>query len=153
MTCGGPTSIESIRLHPIHLRCSAGRPQRSRPRVASAPLWLPQAGIYFDNAYADPTQSFAYDPLYRLIAATGREHDGLAQPTAAGFAPIAHPQDTQAQRNYLQTYTYDPVGNILRMKHVSGGVTVWHRGYDYAQDGNHLLKTSLPGDDPDDPQT
>jgi len=71
---------------------------------------LAQAGVYFDNAYADPTQSFTYDPLYRLIAATGREHDGLAQPTAAGFAPIAHPQDTQAQRNYLQTYTYDPVG-------------------------------------------
>ena len=77
----------------------------------------------------------------------------LAQPTAAGFAPIAHPQDTQAQRNYLQTYTYDPVGNILRMKHVSGGVTVWQRGYDYAQDGNRLLATSLPGDDVDDPQT
>ena len=114
---------------------------------------LAQAGVYFDNAYADPTQSFTYDPLYRLIAATGREHDGLAQPTAAGFAPIAHPQDTQAQRNYLQTYTYDPVGNILRMKHVSGGVTVWQRGYDYAQDGNRLLATSLPGDDVDDPQT
>ena len=39
------------------------------------------------------------------------------------------------------------------MKHVSGGVTVWQRGYDYAQDGNRLLKTSLPGDDVDDPQT
>ncbi|MCB9569007.1 MAG: hypothetical protein H6710_17635 [Myxococcales bacterium] len=88
-----------------------------------------------------PEHSFSYDLGYRPIAATGREHDGLAQPTAAGFAP------------YLQTYTLDPVGDILRMNHVSGAVTVWHRGYDYAQDGNHLLKTSLPGDDPDDPQT
>jgi RHS repeat-associated protein len=110
-----------------------------------------QAGVFFDNAYADPTQSFTYDPVYRLVEATGREHDGLAQPTAAGFAPIAHPQDTQAQRNYVQSYVYDPVGNIERMKHVSGGVTVWHRGYKYADGGNRLEKTSLPGDDVEDP--
>jgi RHS repeat-associated protein len=113
---------------------------------------LAQAGVFFDNAYADPTQSFTYDPLYRLTQATGREHDALPQPTAEGFAPIAHPQDTQAQRNYLQTYTYDPAGNILRMKHSSGGVTVWHRGYTYATTGNRLLATTLPGDDLEDPE-
>jgi RHS repeat-associated protein len=113
---------------------------------------LAQAGVFFDNAYADPTQSFTYDPLYRLTQATGREHDALPQPTAEGFAPIAHPQDTQAQRNYAQTYTYDPAGNILRMKHSSGGVTVWHRGYTYATTGNRLLATTLPGDDLEDPE-
>jgi len=112
-----------------------------------------QQGVFFDNAYVDPEQVFSYDAIYRLIEAEGREHDTLSQPTATGFTPISHPQNTQAQRRYVQSYTYDSVGNILRMKHDSGGVTQWHRGYDYAFAGNRLLKTSLPGDDLNDPQT
>jgi len=74
-------------------------------------------------------------------------------PTPEGFAPIAHPQDVQSQRNYVQLYTYDPVGNIARMTHKVGGVVDWARGYDYAASGNRLLATSLPGDDVDDPET
>jgi RHS repeat-associated protein len=38
------------------------------------------------------------------------------------------------------------------MKHSSGGVTVWHRGYTYATTGNRLLATTLPGDDLEDPE-
>ncbi|MDC0721963.1 SpvB/TcaC N-terminal domain-containing protein [Nannocystis bainbridge] len=110
-----------------------------------------QQGVFFDNAYADPTQSFVYDGLYRLISATGREHATLTMPTAEGFAPIAHPQDIQAQRNYTQRYTYDPVGNILRMKHESGMSVVWERGYAYHLGGNRLQATSDPLDDIDDP--
>jgi RHS repeat-associated protein len=113
---------------------------------------LAQAGVFFDNAYADPTQSFTYDPLYRLTQATGREHDALPQPTAEGFAPIAHPQDTQAQRNYAANLHLRPRRQHLRMKHSSGGVTVWHRGYTYATTGNRLLATTLPGDDLEDPE-
>lgn len=112
-----------------------------------------QQGVFFDNAYVSPEQVFSYDPVYRLIEAEGREHDPLTQPTATGFTPINHPQNTQAQRRYVQSCVYDQVGNIKRMKHASGGVTQWHRGYDYASDGNRLLKTSLPGDDVDDEQT
>ncbi|HMX08987.1 MAG TPA: hypothetical protein PKA87_15740, partial [Microthrixaceae bacterium] len=112
-----------------------------------------QQGVFFDNAYADPTQSFKYDPTYRLIEATGREHATLTMPTPEGFAPIAHPQDVQSQRNYVQLYTYDPVGNIARMTHKVGGVVDWARGYAYASGGNRLLATSLSGDDIDDPGT
>ncbi|MCY1012048.1 RHS repeat-associated core domain-containing protein [Nannocystis pusilla] len=112
-----------------------------------------QQGVFFDNAYADPTQSFVYDGLYRLTSATGREHATLTMPTAEGFAPIAHPQDIQAQRNYRQTFTYDPVGNLLRMKHESGMSVVWERGYAYHPGGNQLKATSDPLDDIDDPLT
>ncbi|MDC0721967.1 RHS repeat domain-containing protein [Nannocystis bainbridge] len=110
-----------------------------------------QQGVFFDNAYADPTQSFRYDPSYRLISATGREHATLTMPTAEGFAPIARPQDIQAQRSYTQKYTYDSVGNILRMKHESGMSVVWERGYAYHLGGNRLQATSDPLDDIDDP--
>src|SRR5690606_15970001 len=101
-----------------------------------------QQGVFFDNAYADPTQSFKYDPTYRLTEATGREHATLTLPDAEGIAQIAHPQDTQAQRNYVQEYTYDHVGNIRRMIHSQFvndiKEVVWKRGYDYHTDGNQL---------------
>lgn len=114
-----------------------------------------QQGVFFDNSYADPTQIFKYDPTYRLTEATGREHATLTLPAAEGSAQIAHPQDTQAQRNYVQRYTYDPVGNIRRMIHnkVVDDIeeVVWKRGYDYHTGGNRLRATSLSPDDIDDP--
>ncbi|MCY1056207.1 SpvB/TcaC N-terminal domain-containing protein [Nannocystis sp. SCPEA4] len=113
-----------------------------------------QQGVFFDNDYVDATQSFIYDPTYRLTEATGREHDLLPIPTPEGFAPIAHPQqDPHAQRRYTQLYAYDKVGNITLMKHQSGPSVVWRRGYVYHADGNRLLHTNLPGDDVDDPLT
>ncbi|MEZ4452528.1 MAG: hypothetical protein R3B09_23895 [Nannocystaceae bacterium] len=56
------------------------------------------------------------------------------------------PQDVQAQRNYVESYTYDAVGNIKRLLHTSGMDTPWDRRYHYADTGNRLLKTSVPGD-------
>lgn len=79
-----------------------------------------QQGVFFANAYVTPDQSFTYDPTYRLIRATGREHALLTMPTPDGFTPISHPQDTQAQQKYAQEYTYDPVGNIRLMLHKIG---------------------------------
>lgn len=115
-----------------------------------------QQGVYFANAYVTPD-------TYRLTAATGREHAVLTMPTPNGFTPISHPQDTQAQRNYVQEYTYDPVGNIRLMMHRVGPpdfLTVdWKRAYDYSPDGisaqisNRLRATSLAGDDINDPSS
>ena len=110
-----------------------------------------QQGVFFANAYADPTQSFTYDPIYRLTQATGREHATLVLPTPGGFLPIAHPQNTQAQQNYTQTYVYDPVGNILRMIHTAP--VAWQRAYDYHPGTNRLRATSLPGNDLNNPAT
>ena len=44
-----------------------------------------QQGVFFANAYVDATQSFTYDPTYRLTEATGRELADLTLPTADGF--------------------------------------------------------------------
>ena len=113
-----------------------------------------QQGVFFANAYVDATQSFEYDPTYRLIAATGREHAALTVPTPKGFTPISHPQDSTAQGTYTQTYRYDAVGNIKRMSHAYGSGGGWKRGYDYHPNSNRLRATSVhPDDDIDDPET
>src|SRR5262249_5063782 len=92
---------------------------------------------FFQNQQVDPQNRYTYDALYRLIAATGRENDALTSaPTnveggivAAQF-PIQR-KDPNALRKYTQTYRYDSVGNIERMRH-EGGNESWTRDYAYA---------------------
>jgi RHS repeat-associated protein len=119
-----------------------------------------QQTLFFDNSVVSPTTKYKYDALYRLLSAEGREHGSLAQPAHGdpALGDLPHDNDGSAVRTYLETYLYDEVGNILRMKHQGGteaspGSVLWHRGYHYATGSNVLLKTSLPGDDVEDPDT
>lgn len=119
--------------------------------------------IYFRNQRVEPSASYEYDPLYRLLKATGREH--LGQTGGALNPPrqtdhddsfrmnLPHPGDVNAMGNYTEQYDYDAVGNILGMIHqaTSGG---WTRRYAYNEPSliesgkvnNRLSRTSLPGD-------
>jgi RHS repeat-associated protein len=107
-----------------------------------------QQTAFFAGQVVTPTTRYTYDPLYRLVSATGREHASLGpQPDhrEPDLPPLPHPNDAQALRSYTQTYTYDPVGNLLALAHQGGG-TGWTRHYDYATDSNRLLAHSLPTD-------
>ena len=119
--------------------------------------------IFFRNQRVEPSAGYTYDPLYRLIAATGREHLGQ---TGGALSPPAQvtnddsfrmglpqPGDGNAMGTYTETYSYDPLGNILAMAH-RVGTQGWTRRYSYAEasqiaateTGNRLTATSLPGD-------
>jgi len=119
--------------------------------------------IFFRNQRVEPSADYNYDPLYRLIAATGREHLGQTGPGSAPPQQVSNndsvriglpqPGDGNAMGNYSETYSYDAVGNILAMTHRSGPGG-WTRRYSYtepsqvdaAQTSNRLSATSLPGD-------
>ncbi|MFC5744289.1 SpvB/TcaC N-terminal domain-containing protein [Actinomadura rugatobispora] len=114
--------------------------------------------IFHDQQVVAPGGEYRYDAVYRLVAARGREHrggDGQVGHDPAAWTVRTLPNDGQALRNYIETYTYDDVGNILGMRHHEGpnldspGPVVWHRRYQYAVDGNRLMATSLPGDPKD----
>ncbi|MFI7575646.1 SpvB/TcaC N-terminal domain-containing protein [Micromonospora sp. NPDC049497] len=118
-----------------------------------------QDTLFFDNAEVGPTAHYAYDPIYRLTAASGREHASVGQPTELEipYGVIPHPNDSAAVRGYTETYAYDEVGNLVAMTHsVHGGIggdgvpvaggTLWRRRYQVAADSNRLLATSRPGD-------
>ncbi|MFE0646966.1 SpvB/TcaC N-terminal domain-containing protein [Streptomyces sp. NPDC059534] len=103
-----------------------------------------------------------HDALYRLVAASGREHTGqtgfLPDPPDGGHRdhPFAgarvHPHDLQGLRGYVERYRYDAVGNLMHLAHHEGtdveapGPTLWRRHHQYALDSNRLLATSLPGE-------
>ncbi|MCU0543439.1 MAG: toxin [Oscillatoriaceae cyanobacterium Prado104] len=121
--------------------------------------------IYFRNQRVEPSSSYEYDPLYRLLKATGREHlgqtGGVLNPSRqidhddAFRMNLPHPSDGNAMGNYTERYEYDAVGNIIAMIHqaVRGG---WTRHYAYnepssieaGKTNNRLSRTSLPGDLP-----
>jgi RHS repeat-associated protein len=107
--------------------------------------------VSFGNPEVPADGLYAYDPLYRLTSAEGREHPSQ-QPSFADaeLVNLAHPHDLQALRRYREAYAYDPVGNILEMAHRPLHATAagWVRRYGYAEDNNRLLRTSGPHDVP-----
>lgn len=108
--------------------------------------------LFYAGNVVTPDAEYTYDPLYRLVTATGREHIG--QTSQVDHAdpprqPLPHPNDTAAMRRYTESYGYDPAGNIVTLVHQANGGS-WTRRYRYAADSNRLLATSVPGDAPDD---
>jgi RHS repeat-associated protein len=106
-----------------------------------------QQAVFFAGQVVTPSARYTYDPLYRLVAATGREHASLGvQPDSqeTARAPLPHPNDMLALRNYRQSYAYDHVGNIMAMVHEAGQGS-WTRQYSYADDSNRLLSHTVPG--------
>ena len=114
-----------------------------------------QQTLFFDNTMIEPHADYAYDAIYQLIKATGREHIGQVGQVDHNdpvIHPLPHPNHVEAMRPYTEIYEYDAVGNILKMIHQANGGS-WTRRYQYAADSNRLLATSLPGDAPDGPYT
>jgi len=115
--------------------------------------------VFHANRRVDPAADYTYDPLYRLLEATGREH---AAQSRFSFAPAegdyrdfpfvgaAHLHDLQALRNYSERYEYDPVGNFMRLRHLAPGGN-FERDYTYESPSllepwlknNRLSHTSL----------
>lgn len=96
--------------------------------VAGNPLASSAAGTRLGpllNAGDALVRTFAYDPLYRLIQATGRELKGLPRPWPAsgdafGGGRCAVPTDKNARNVttlYREQYRYDLAGNMLELRH------------------------------------
>lgn len=104
-----------------------------------------QQTLYYANTIVSPTQDYTYDPLYRLIAAQGREQIGTASfGTADNTAdsPWTVALGSDAAQRYTQTYQYDPVGNILSLQH-SAGTGSYTRSYNYGSSNSRLLSTQV----------
>ena len=105
--------------------------------------------VYFRNQRVEPRSRYRYDALYRLVEATGRENVGLTGAPSQSEAPPElreFPITDSALRNYTQSYDYDAVGNMDRMRH-SAGAGSWTRAYAYASDSNRLLQTQVGDND------
>jgi len=78
---------------------------------------------------------FSYDPLYRLLEATGRECDTLSPQHLWSGAPRC--EDIDRTRAYREHYDYDPVGSMTRLSH-NGGSNGFSRNFTTVPNGNRL---------------
>jgi RHS repeat-associated protein len=118
--------------------------------------------VFHRNRKVDPVCRYAYDPLYRLIEATGRENIGQSEFDFAppdgdyrdypfvGAAPLG---DLQSLQQFVEHYDYDPVGNFRSLVHrAEHGSSTRH--YAYLEDSllepekhsNRLSQTNLQED-------
>lgn len=99
--------------------------------------------VFFANARVEPSASYTYDALSRLIEATGREHLGqlASAPSVHSYndsarsrrAGAPHPNDGQALGRYIERYFYDQVGNIASVRHAGSDPQQpgWTKNYQY----------------------
>jgi RHS repeat-associated protein len=111
-----------------------------------------QRTIYYSDQVVTANADYAYDAIYRLISAAGREHIGqVSQPdtdwddTPRMNQPL--PTDGQAMRNYTENYSYDAVGNISEIVHQAMNGS-WTRTYSYDEPNpnptnNRLTSTTV----------
>jgi RHS repeat-associated protein len=80
---------------------------------------------------------FTYDPLKRLLSATGRESDTNSNSDFWVDKPVVGSPNANHTRAYTQGFEYDKVGNILQLAHAATGNS-YTRRYNYASGLNHL---------------
>ncbi|MFI9106144.1 SpvB/TcaC N-terminal domain-containing protein [Streptomyces fildesensis] len=82
---------------------------------------------------------FTYDPVYRLLTATGREHQ--APPAGDPWPGLPRGTDVTKAQAYTETYRYDAADNILSLGH--GGTGGFGRDFTMAAGGNRLQRMSV----------
>ncbi|KAH6881020.1 SpvB domain-containing protein [Thelonectria olida] len=119
-----------------------------------------QQTVFFRNTVVDPSSSYWYDAMYRLLSASGREHLGQTngQPASSTAPDVSDSKhngsgDGNAMGRYVETYSYDLVGNLLSLRHEGSDSQNpgWTRLYSYNEPSplepgkmsNRLSQTSV----------
>ena len=95
---------------------------------------------FYNNQKVKPESKYVYDALYRLIEASGRENRNNTAPRQFDPPPIGLTVNSDAIMGYGEYYSYDPVGNIIKMRHSAKGGS-WTRRYEYYESNNRLKRT------------
>ncbi|MCP4605255.1 MAG: hypothetical protein GY847_32850 [Proteobacteria bacterium] len=80
--------------------------------------------IFGTGGPVEPKQEYTYDSLYRLLSATGREHNALSQTPFFNdpnqFKQSRHTllNDMGLLSTYTRNYTYDDAGNLYELQHL-----------------------------------
>lgn len=87
---------------------------------------------------------FRYDALYRLVSASGREKDSAWPP--GPWEERAHGNTGGTRiRAYRQIYSYDPVGNMLKLEHDAGTGNSFSRLFTLKSGSNRLDSLTTAG--------
>jgi RHS repeat-associated protein len=106
--------------------------------------------VWRSNQVITGEATYRYDPVYRLVEATGREHAGQVDFgltdnwTDAAMLRRHDPNDVLDWRTYTEHYHYDGSGNLDLLEHAAAGPSAtWQRDYLYEATSNRLLSTTV----------
>lgn len=106
--------------------------------------------IWRSNQVITGESTYRYDPSYRLVEATGREHAGQIDfgltdnVSDAAMLEQHDPNDPLDWRSYTEGYHYDASGNLDQHAHAAPGHgATWTRDYHYDTASNRLLDTKV----------
>lgn len=85
---------------------------------------------FWRNQKVVPESTYAYDSLYQLVSASGREMAGAGQ-QGTGLPGVSSFGDA-TYTNYIRTYTYDSTGNLTQIRHIAP-----------ATDNNHTTRITI----------
>jgi len=97
------------------------------------------ATVFHNNQQVTPLSDYRFDALYRLTAASGRQHPGLNAGTLkqADFIQLAGANESSSLEHYNECYTYDDSGNLIEKKHNAASNT-WAKQTPVELNCNHL---------------
>jgi len=92
-------------------------------------------------------KEFAYDAIYRLISATGRESQ-MSRQEPGDFLFGTATSDATLTKDYREIYEYDESGNFLFLRHRHNGASINRvRTFSYEPGSNRLQTVSFSGTD------
>lgn len=110
--------------------------------------------VFCNNQQVEPVMGYTFDAIYRLIAASGRQHigiqanthtNGFKQSIYAQLCPPPPVNDQQQLENYFENYTYDDSGNLTEMKHRAKSAS-WSRQLTVPVSSNRAIPSDEPTD-------
>jgi len=100
--------------------------------------------VFHKNQKMEPYNRYLYDPLYRIVRATGRTLPGLNKQERNGAINVSIPlpkipdtTDLQQLENYTQQFAYDFGDNLVLKKHQAASGN-WRQEMTVADTNNHL---------------
>ena len=86
-------------------------------------------------------RAFAYDPIYRLLSASGRECD--LPPDSTPWLDDPRCTDLTKARSYTENYTYNSAGSLLQLQHQSVAGTAFNRVFNVETVNNRLTSMQI----------
>lgn len=109
---------------------------------------------YYNGQQISPDSGYLYNSLYQLIQGNGREKIGngkLPDRNAPVQPFIPGEKDDQAIQNYLERYTYDTAGNLIKTQHIAEGNNRTNEMM-VSNSSNRAVTTTISNPSPTQPQ-
>lgn len=105
--------------------------------------------VYYKNQAVSPTSTYKYDSIYELVEATGRKKISKSSNIDQNIEGLSNltvnDKDLAALENYLEKYSYDSGGNLVKTTHTAS--TSWVKTMIVSPRSNRAVISTINNND------